>query len=190
MKPSPLLFALLSLSIAPLSAGAQTCPAQTADEAAAEVHSAFSAWQQAVEHRDLEKTMAIFSSSLRFQYQGVPDFGYGHLLAVYQAEFSRPDAPTWRPNIENTIASPTLVTLFGEWTLTPKNGGDAITHNRGVDVFQREADCVWRVVASLNYADKRSVAVDSQDRRSPAEVKHEQLQPGRADGIAQVNRQQ
>ena len=92
--------------------------------------------------------------------------------------------------IENTIASPTLVTLFGEWTLMPAKGGDAITHNRGVDVFQREADCVWRVVASLNYADKRSVAVDSQDRRSPAEVKHDKLQPGRAGAIARVNRQQ
>ncbi|HET7065650.1 MAG TPA: nuclear transport factor 2 family protein [Rudaea sp.] len=189
MKSTPLLFAL-SLCVAPLASNAQTCPAQSAEEAAADVHSSFAAWQQAVEHRDLEKTMAIFSASLRFQYQGVPDFGYDHLLAVYQAEFSRPDAPIWRPNIENTIASPTLVTLFGEWTLMPAKGGDAITRNRGVDVFQREADCVWRVVASLNYSDKRSVAVDSQDRRSPAEVKHDKLQPSRAGAIARVDRQQ
>jgi hypothetical protein len=56
-------------------------------------------------------------------------------------------------------------------------------------VFQREADCVWRVVASLNYSDKRSVAVDSQDRRSPAEAKHDKLQPGNAGAIARVNRQ-
>ena len=189
MKSTPLLFAL-SLSIAPLAAGAQTCPAQTAEEAATEVRNSFDAWLQAVEHRDLEKTMAIFSSTLRFQYQGVPDFGYDHLMAIYQADFSRPDAPVWRPNVENTMASPTLVTLFAEWTLMPAKGGDAITHNRGVDVFQREADCVWRVVASLNYADKRSVAVDSQDRRSPAEVKHEKLQPSRAGAIARVNRQQ
>lgn len=187
MKPSPLLFGL-SLFIAPLAASAQTCPAQTADEAAAEVRSSFNAWLQAVEHRDLEKTMAIFSTSLRFQYQGVPDFGYDHLQAIYQADFSRPDAPIWRPNIENTIASPTLVTLFGEWTLMPAKGGDAITHNRGVDVFQREADCVWRVVASLNYADKRSVAVDTRDRRSPAEVKHQKPQPAHTDAIARVNR--
>ena len=187
MKPSLLLFGLSSF-IAPLAASAQTCPAQTAEEAATEVRSSFNAWLQAVEHHDLEKTMAIFSSSLRFQYQGVPDFGYDHLLSIYQAEFSRPDAPIWRPNIENTIASPTLVTLFGEWTLTPAKGGDAITHNRGVDVFQREADCVWRVVASLNYSDKRSVAVDSQDRRSPAEAKHVKPKPGRTDSIARVNR--
>jgi len=189
MNSTPLLFAL-SICLAPLAANAQTCPAQTADEAAAEVRSSFNAWLKAVEHRDLEKTMAIFSSSLRFQYQGVPDFGYDHLMAIYQGDFSRPDAPIWRPNVENTVASPTLVTLFAEWSLMPAKGGDAITHNRGVDVFQREADCVWRVVASLNYADKRSVAVDSQDRRSPAEVKHQKPQAGRADAIARVNRQQ
>jgi ketosteroid isomerase-like protein len=187
MKSTLALFAL-SLSIAPLAASGQTCPAQTADEAATEVRTSFDAWLQAVEHRDLEKTMAIFSSSLRFQYQGVPDFGYDHLQAIYQADFSRKDSPSWHPTIENTIASPTLVTLFGEWTLMPAKGDEAITHNRGVDVFQREADCVWRVVASLNYADKRSVAVDSRERRSPAEAKHDKLHPNRTGAIARVNR--
>ena len=119
MRPTLACCALVC-SLSSLPAYGDSCPAQTADEASALVQAAFAAWNEAVVEKDLEKTMAIFSQSLRFQVQGSPDFGYPRLFA--------------------------------------------------------------------NYADKRSVAVDSQDRRSPAEVKHDKLQPGRAGAIARVNR--
>jgi ketosteroid isomerase-like protein len=166
----PLLVALIAT--APAHAG--VCPARANEQAAAEVRGAFTAWNEAVLRKDLDKTMAIFSPSLHFQFQGAPDFGYARLREVYSSNFARENAPVWHPVVENVIASSDMVTLFNEWRLIPAGGGDPISEYRGVDVFQREADCVWRVTASLNYADKSALAVSP----NPA---------GRSIGPAQVS---
>jgi ketosteroid isomerase-like protein len=148
----------LVCSGASLPAHGDTCPAQTADEASAQVQAAFAAWNEAVVQKDLEKTMAIFSQSLRFQVQGSPDFGYPRLLANYSASYARENAPQWQGFVESVISSPQMVSLFTEWKLLPEGGGDPIKEYRGVDVFQRESDCAWRVVASLNYVDGSTIA--------------------------------
>lgn len=149
---------LVAATVVP--ARADVCPTISSDRAAADVRSAFDAWNQAVMQKDLDRTMAIFSPSIRFQFQGAADFGYPRLLKIYTASFSRENAPQWHPIVEKLIASPDMVTLFSEWKLLPAGGGDPISEYRGVDVFQRESDCVWRVTASLNYADKSVVAAN------------------------------
>jgi ketosteroid isomerase-like protein len=148
------------------SAHADACRVQTADQAEAEVRTSFYDWNEAVMRKDLDKTMAIFSQSLHFQFQGAPDFGFVRLHEVYASNFARENAPVWHPIVENVMASPEMVTLFNEWKLIPAGGGDPISEYRGVDVFQREADCVWRVTASLNYADKAAL-VSSPGAHSP-----------------------
>ena len=163
----PFLLAVSVLSFAASAAHAGVCPALSPDQAAVEVRTAFDAWDQAVKRRDIEQTMAIFSESLHFQFQGSPDFGYARLQAIYEAGFARENAPQWHPIVENVIASPDMVTLFNEWKLIPAGGGDPIKEYRGVDVFQREGDCAWRVTASLNYADGSVVAVSPGGARSP-----------------------
>jgi ketosteroid isomerase-like protein len=170
---------LVSMTAA-LPARADVCPAVTADQAAVEVRTAFDAWNEAVMRKDLDRTMAIFSQSIRFQFQGAADFGYPRLLTIYTSSFSRENAPQWHPIVENIMASPEMVTLFNEWKLIPAGGGDPISEYRGVDVFQREGDCVWRVTASLNYADK-SVAATSPNPSGhsvgPATVDAKKAQP-------------
>ena len=158
---------ILLASAAALPAYADVCPALSADEAAVEVRTAFDAWDQAVKRKDLDQTMAIFSQSLRFQFQGSPDFGYARLQTIYASGFARENAPQWHPIVENLIASPDMVTLFNEWKLIPAGGGDPIKEYRGVDVFQRESDCAWRVTASLNYADSSVVSVSPGGVHSP-----------------------
>lgn len=154
-----------------MPARAYECRAQTSKEAEAEVRAAFAAWNEAVMHKDLEKTMAIFSPSIHFQVQGSPDFGYAHLLANYTSSFARENAPQWQGMVENVISSPQIVTLFNEWKLTPIGGGAALGEFRGVDVFERESDCAWRVTASLNYPDKGTLAISPEGHSpGPAEV--------------------
>lgn len=160
------------------AAHAETCRVQTADQAEAEVRAAFYDWNEAVMRKDLEKTMAIFSQSLHFQFQGSADFGYARLHEIYSSNFSRENAPEWHPIVENVMASPEMVTLFNEWKLIPAGGGDPIREYRGVDVFQREADCMWRVTASLNYADKGSfVSSPGTNSPGPAEVNNGKAHP-------------
>lgn len=173
---SPLLVAL----VAAVPAHANACPAQTSDQAAAEVRASFAQWNEAVLRKDLDKTMAIFSSSLHFQFQGAPDFGYARLHEVYSSNFARESAPVWHPVVEKLIASPDMVTLFNEWKLIPAGGGDPISEYRGVDVFQREVDCVWRVTASLNYADKSALALSPNPAGrtlGPAQVSTDKSRP-------------
>jgi ketosteroid isomerase-like protein len=168
-------------------AWADACPAQSGDQAASEVRAAFAAWNDAVIRKDLEQTMAIFSPSIHFQFQGAPDFGYSRLLAIYTSSFARENAPQWQPVVENVIGSPDMVTLFNEWKLVPAGGGDAIADYRGVDVFQREPDCVWRVVASLNYADKATMALSPGGHApGPATVETDTARPRIARSERQV----
>jgi len=161
-----LVISILCGLAASASSAAETCHAQTAGEAEAEVRASFREWNESVLRKDLDKTMAIFSQSLHFQFQGAPDFGFARLHEVYASNFARENAPVWHPIVENVMASPEMVTLFNEWKLIPAGGGDPISEYRGVDVFQREADCVWRVTASLNYADKAAL-VSSPGNPSP-----------------------
>jgi ketosteroid isomerase-like protein len=186
---------LLAFAATPVLA--DVCPAITTDQAASEVRTAFTEWNQAVLRKDLDKTMAIFSQSIHFQFQGAPDFGYARLHTIYASNFARENAPVWHPIVENLIASPDMVTLFNEWKLMPAGGGDPISEYRGVDVFQREADCAWRVTASLNYADKSVLASSpnpTEHTIGPAEVRTDKSQPlvaahdGKAHKIDEVQR--
>ena len=156
------------------AAAASACPTVDANRAADEVRAAFLVWDDAVVHKNLDKAMAIFSPTIHFQFQGAADFGYAHLRSIYQANFTRENAPVWRPTIEGVIASPELVNLFSDWKLVPATGGAPVADYRGVDVFQRDADCVWSVTASLNYADK-AVTNDATPRRTigPAQVRND-----------------
>jgi ketosteroid isomerase-like protein len=172
MRMSPVLPIVLALATA-APALADTCPAVTGDQAAAEVRTSFDKWNEAVMRKDLDETMAIFSQNIHFQFQGSPDFGFARLNEIYASSFARENSPVWHPIVENVIASPDMVTLFNEWKLIPAGGGAPLKEYRGVDVFQREADCVWRVTASLNYADRSVAAVGPNTRdgsMGPAEV--------------------
>jgi ketosteroid isomerase-like protein len=159
MNTNPASALLLAVTSLVTSGALAACLEESADEASAHVQASFAAWNEAVIQKDLERTMAIFSPSLHFQFQGGPDFGYARLRSIYESSFARENAPQWQPVVENVIGSPQMVTLFNEWKLVPAGGGNPLAEYRGVDVFQREADCEWRVTASLNYADKSALAL-------------------------------
>jgi ketosteroid isomerase-like protein len=133
------------------------CPEQTADESSAQAQAAFAAWNDGIRHKDLEKTMAVFSQSINFQIQGSPDFGYPILLAKYTASYAREDSAQWQGFIERVIDSPQMVTLLTTWKLLPVGGGEAISEFRGADILRRESDCAWRIAASLNYVDAATI---------------------------------
>lgn len=169
---------VLAGAIAAMSAHGATCPEQTADESSAQVQAAFAAWNDAVRHKDLEKTMDVFSQSIHFQVQGSPDFGYPRLLANYTASYARDDAAQWLGFIENVVGSPQMVTLLTEWKLMPVEGGDAIREYRGVDIFQRESDCVWRIAVSLNYVDAATISQRPEGHSpGPATVRSDNAHP-------------
>jgi len=158
--------------------GATTCPVLTADESSAQVQAAFAAWNDAVRHKDLEKTMAIFSQSIHFQVQGAPDFGYPRLLANYTTSYARENGPQWQGFVESVVGSPEMVTLLTEWKLMPDGGGDAIREYRGVDVFQPESDCAWRIVVSLNYVDASTIVQSPEGHTpGPATVRSDKAHP-------------
>ena len=149
-----------------LPAHGVACPATTAETSVAEVQAAFADWNTAVRHKELDKTMAIFSQSIRFQVQGSPDFGYSRLLSNYSSVYGRENGPVWQGFVETVVGSPEMVSLLTEWKLMPEGGGDALKEYRGVGVFQRESDCAWRITVSLNYVDAATIATGP-DGHSP-----------------------
>jgi ketosteroid isomerase-like protein len=176
MRPV-LSISVLVCAIAAMPAHGAACPEQTAEESSAQAQAAFAAWNDAVRHKDLEKTMNVFSQSIHFQVQGSPDFGYSHLLANYKASYARENTTQWQGFIENVVGSPQMVTLLTEWKLMPVEGGDAIQEFRGVDVFQREDDCAWRIAVSLNYVDASTLAQSPKGHPGPATVRSDNAHP-------------
>src|SRR5262249_39790304 len=144
---------VLLAAAAALPAHAAGCPAQTTDESTAQVRAVFATWNEAGRQKDLEKTMALFSRSIRFQVQGSPDLGYSRLFPNYTSSYARENAPQWQGSVEDVVGSAEMVTLLTEWKPMPWNTGSATREYRGANVFQRESDCVWRITVSLNYVD-------------------------------------
>ena len=137
-------------SAAAPATSASTCPVATE----AEVRAEFVRWTAAYEARDLAGTMAIFAPDVRFQFQGVPDFGRDQLEASYRAEFAQREGGRWTPAWEGFLVSGDLAAAFSTWTnatVDAEGHGEAVMINRSVDVLRRGADCRWRIVRSLTY---------------------------------------
>jgi hypothetical protein len=106
-------------------------------------------------------------------------FGRVRALCRYRRIlYARENAPQWQGFVDTLIGSPEMVTLLNEWKLMPLEGGDAIKEYRGVDVFQREEDCAWRIVVSLNDVDASTIAPRPEGQSpGPATVRSDKTHP-------------
>ena len=133
------------------TAPAAHCPSATVDQ----VRQEFARWMKAYDSRDLAGTMAIFDSSVRFEFQGSPERSWSDLEQGYKRGFARPGRTTWVPAWDQVLVSDKLATAFSTWrAIVTEPGGksEVRAENRGVDVLQRGDDCRWRIVHSLNFS--------------------------------------
>jgi uncharacterized protein (TIGR02246 family) len=126
-----------------------------APAAEAEVRAEFARWTDAYRRHDLAGTMAIFDPGVRFAFQGSPDAGYAELQRGYEQDFRQPGAAAvWEGAIDEVIASGDQAAEFSTWKLVqrgPAGEEKVLAHNRGMDLFRRNARGEWRIIRSLNY---------------------------------------
>ncbi len=144
MRTSPRMVAALCLALLARPA------LQAADTAETEVRAEFARWTAAYRAHDLAGTMAIFDPGVRFAFQGGPDSGYAELQRGYEQEFRSGGAAVWVGAIDEVIASGDLAAEYSTWKLVDPTGR-VLEHNRGMDLFRRDAQGRWRIIRSLNY---------------------------------------
>jgi uncharacterized protein (TIGR02246 family) len=144
MKTSPRLLASVILALLALPT------LRAADSAETEVRAEFARWTAAYRAHDLAGTMAIFDPGVRFAFQGGPDSGYAELRRGYEQEFRGGSTAVWVGAIDEVIASGDVAAEFSTWQLVDPTGR-VLEHNRGMDLFRRDAHGRWRIIRSLNY---------------------------------------
>jgi ketosteroid isomerase-like protein len=152
------------LTSAPVKASVLRCPVATEYSIRAE----YARWLTAYRAHDIVETMAIFDSSVQFQFQGAPDQDFQALKSGYLSEFSTKSDVSWEPAWDQVLVSAQLAVAFATWRGIAKPNSEPsriIAENRSVDTFIRGADCHWRIVRSLNYpiatASQRSAETNS-----------------------------
>jgi uncharacterized protein (TIGR02246 family) len=137
-----------------LAAAAAVAATQCGPANEAEVRERFQQWVKAYQAHDLADTMAIFSPEVRFEFQGAPDADWTALRQSYVDDFARHGSAAWIPEWDQVLVSGNLAAAFSHWKAVVSNpdGTKMVqAENRSVDVLQRDADCQWRIVRSLNY---------------------------------------
>jgi ketosteroid isomerase-like protein len=129
------------------AAAVAACPAPSPRQ----VRSSLVNWLAAYRGRDLDGTMAIFDTTVRFQFQGMPDQGWADLRKRYQREFAAKPPVEWQPVWEQVMVSGNLATAFSTWSEIAASNPKPRAVTRTVDILRRGKDCRWRIVRSVNY---------------------------------------
>lgn len=155
---TPLKLLALILTLATGLAAREPSTAEKQTEA--DVRAEFARWTEAYKKHDLAGTMRIFDPGVSFAFQGGPDAGYAELERGYAAEFKTNSTAEWVGSIDEVQASGDLAPEFSTWKLIDHRDGKetVLEHNRGVDLFRRNAQGEWRIIRSLNYPVKPPAA--------------------------------
>jgi uncharacterized protein (TIGR02246 family) len=129
-------------------------PASRAEEAAAEIRSALTAWMEDFNAGRADETCKLFAPDLRANVRGQPERGYDAQCELLKRSLAD-DTKTYAYALDiNEIM------VFGEfavvrlvWTLTvkQKDGAETTSIEPGLDVFKKQPDGRWQIVRYMAY---------------------------------------
>jgi uncharacterized protein (TIGR02246 family) len=143
---APLLIGCALLALAP--------PARAQEDAADQVRAVLTQWREDFNAGNVERVCDIFAPDLVVTYRGQPDRGYAPFCRQLEMAVADPALDLrYDLEIEEIIPAGDLVVARVIWALTSRVEGSApeIRTERGMDVFRRQADGVWRIARFLAY---------------------------------------
>jgi len=115
---------------------------------AAAIRARLDAWPQHIADRELDIVCDLFSRDVVLSFSGQSDLDYDGMRARFARAFAD-DGTTFlydRPDIQEILVDRDLAVVRLVWTLhVTASGAETVEKERGVDLFQREADGVWRI---------------------------------------------
>jgi uncharacterized protein (TIGR02246 family) len=158
LRSKRLVAAALGLaSLAACSAAVSAPPTRDADASA--IRAALEQWPQDWNDRDTEAVCGLFAPDVVLSVPSAPDRDFGAMCAGFAEVFARSDE-TIRydpPAIDEILVDGDLATVRLTWTSrTTGTGiaGERVEREKGLDVFRRQPDGLWRIHVSHAYPEE------------------------------------
>lgn len=149
---------ILRLGIA-LAVTAPLAGAAAADEATDEaaIRARLQNWAEAFNQRDAEAACELFADDVMSTVRGAPDAGKATICerlrhALAQSELTL----SYTPDIEEVLLAGDLAAVRLTWTLkTARSGTVAVSQERGMDLFRRDPDGIWRIFRFVAFSTEK-----------------------------------
>jgi steroid delta-isomerase len=127
-----------------------------AEDAAEAIRAALTGWRDDFNAGRTRDLCDLFAADLVVVYQGQPDRDHEAFCRQLQAALADPKiAFGYALEIEEIIVSGDLAVARVSWTLisTPVGAEPETQIERGIDIFRRQPDGVWRIARFIAYPD-------------------------------------
>jgi steroid delta-isomerase len=127
---------------------------RAAGDPAADIRAALEHWRVDFNARRAAHICDLFSPSLRYDFQGLPEQNYAQLCdRLGRALADHTQSLHYGVRIKEIIVSGSLAVVRLTWTstVTGSDGRSATSYEPGLDVFQRQSGGRWQIIRYIAY---------------------------------------
>lgn len=145
---------LVALLVATSLSGVANADA-TSDEAL--IRARLQGWADAFNARDAEAACDLFADDVIATIRGTTDSGKAEICDRLRLALAKPDQTLcYTPDIAEVLVAGDLAVVRLTWTLKIVRGGKvAVSQERGMDLFRRDAGGTWRIIRFIAFATEK-----------------------------------
>ena len=183
-RAKPALWCCLALALIASSCGQQTPPdTRAADESA--IRALDAQWEKAAAARDVDGTVSYYSDDASLLAPNAPIAGSKQAIRAAWASLLGPDVSlSWQANKVEVSRSSDLAYIVGVYQLAMKDphGKPATDQGKFVEVWKKQADGKWKVVADIFNSDLALPAPPAPAEKKASRHRHSKKRSHRNSG--------
>jgi uncharacterized protein (TIGR02246 family) len=183
-RAKPALWCCLALALIASSCGQQTPPdTRAADESA--IRALDAQWEKAAAARDVDGTVSYYSDDASLLAPNAPIAGNKQAIRAAWASLLGPDVSlSWQANKVEVSRSSDLAYIVGVYQLAMKDpqGKPATDRGKFVEVWKKQADGKWKVVADIFNSDLALPAPPAPAEKKTSRHRHSKKRSHRNSG--------
>lgn len=127
------------------------------DRDAAAIRGRLHAWADAFNARDAERACELFADDVIAVIRGVEDSDKAAICGRLRGALAATDRRmSYTPDIRQVLVSGDLAAVLLVWALTVERDGQRhVSEEKGLDVFRRDPDGIWRIVRFMAFSPER-----------------------------------
>lgn len=176
------LWCCLALALVASSCGQQTPPdTRAADESA--IRALDAQWEKAAAAKDVDGTVSYYSDDASLLAPNAPIAGGKQAIRAAWASLLGPDVSlSWQANKVEVSRSSDLAYIVGVYQLKDPQGKPATDQGKFVEVWKKQADGKWKVVADIFNSDLALPAPPAPAEKKTSRHRHSKKRSRRNSG--------
>ncbi len=178
----PAFWCCLALALIVSSCGQQTLPdTRAADESA--IRALDDQWEKAAAAKDVDGTVSYYSDDASLLAPNAPIADNKQAIRAAWASLLGPDVSlSWQANKVEVSRSSDLAYIVGTYQLKDPHGKPAADHGKFVEVWKKQADGKWKVVADIFNSDLALPAPPAPAEKKTSRHRHSKKRSRRNSG--------